>query len=147
MQARLDWSKSSPEVQRAMYALERSVRELGLEPSLVHLIKIRASQLNGCAYCVDSHVKEARKDGHSEQWVTMISAWQESPRFTPKERAVLEWTEALTLLAASRAPDAAFEGLKPHFSEKEIVNLTHAISTINAWNRIGVGFRMQHPVD
>lgn len=147
MQARLEWKSASPESLRAAAALDRSVRELKLEPGLVHLLKIRASQLNGCSYCVDLHVKEARKDGHSEQWVSMISAWQESSRFTPKERAVLEWTEALTLLPQSRAPDASFEGLKPHFSEKEIVDLTLAISTINVWNRIGVGFRMQHPVD
>lgn len=147
MQSRLDWSKSSPESLRAVLALERSMRELGLEPGLIHLIKLRASQLNGCAYCVDLHVKEARKDGHSEQWIAMVSAWHESTRFTPKERAVLEWTEALTLLAQTRAPDAAYEGLKAHFSEKEIVNLTLAISTINVWNRFGVGFRMQHPVD
>ena len=147
MHARLDWKIASPEALRAASALERSVRELGLDPGLVHLLKIRASQLNGCSYCVDLHVKEARKDGHSEQWVSMISAWQESPRFTAKERAVLEWTEAITLLAQTRAPDAAFEGLKAHFTEKEIVNLTLAISTINTWNRFGVGFRMQHPVD
>ena len=147
MQSRLDWTKSSPESYRAVAGLERALHESGLERGLIHLLKLRASQINGCSYCVDMHTKEARKDGHTEQWVALVSAWRESPLYTPKERAVLEWTESVTLISQTRVPDADFEGLKPHFSDKEIVSLTLAIATINVWNRLAVSFRNQHPID
>lgn len=147
MQSRLDWTKSSPESYRAVASLERALLESGLDRGLIHLLKLRASQINGCSYCVDMHTKEARKDGHSEQWIALVSAWRESPLYTPKERAVLEWTESVTLLSQTRVPDADFEGLKPHFSDKEIVSLTLAIATINVWNRLAVSFRNQHPID
>lgn len=147
MQSRLDWTKSSPESYRAVAGLERALHESGLDRGLIHLLKLRASQINGCSYCVDMHTKEARKDGHTEQWIALVSAWRESPLYTPKERAVLEWTESVTLLSQTRVPDADFEGLKPHFSDKEIVSLTLAIATINVWNRLAVSFRNQHPID
>jgi AhpD family alkylhydroperoxidase len=147
MQSRLDWTKSSPESYRAVAGLERALHESGLDRGLIHLLKLRASQINGCSYCVDMHTKEARKDGHTEQWIALVSAWRESPLYTAKERAVLEWTESVTLLSQTRVPDADFEGLKPHFSDKEIVSLTLAIATINVWNRLAVSFRNQHPID
>jgi AhpD family alkylhydroperoxidase len=147
MQARLDYAKIAPDALRAVLALERFVQESGLPKSLIHLIKLRASQINGCAYCVDMHVKGARKDGHSEQWIALISAWQESPLYTPEERAVLGWTESLTNLAQTRAPDADYAPLRTHFTDEQIVKLTVAISTINVWNRIAVGLRSQHPID
>jgi AhpD family alkylhydroperoxidase len=148
MQARLNIAKAAPEAYQAVAALDRYiVKESGLEPGIIHLVKIRASQINGCAYCVDMHVKEARRDGFGEQWMHLISAWRESPVFTDKERAVLGWTEALTLLPESRADDEYFEPLKQHFDDAEIAKLTIAVGTINIWNRIAVGSRMQHPLD
>jgi AhpD family alkylhydroperoxidase len=148
MKARLDISKAAPEAYAAVAALDRYiVKESGLEPGIVHLIKIRASQINGCAFCVDMHVKHARRDGFSEQWMHLIAVWRESPLFTEKERAVLAWTEALTLLPESRADDQYFEPLRQHFSEAEIGKLIVAIGTINIWNRIAVGSRTQHPLD
>ncbi|PLC53226.1 alkylhydroperoxidase [Pollutimonas nitritireducens] len=148
MQVRLDFPKAAPDAYRAVAELDRYVREeSGLDHQLLHLIKLRASQINGCAYCVDMHVKEARRDGLSEQWINLVSVWQESPVFTPRERAVLAWTEALTNLAQTRAPDADFEPLRDFFSEAEMTKLTVAIGTINVWNRLAVGFRSQHPVD
>jgi AhpD family alkylhydroperoxidase len=147
MQARLDASKAAPDAYRAVSALEKYVQGSGLAHGLIHLIKLRASQINGCAYCVDMHTKEARKDGHGEQWIALVSAWHESPLYTPEERAVLGWTEALTNLAQTRAPDADYDALRAHFSDDQIVKLTVAIGTINVWNRIAVGFRMQHSID
>jgi AhpD family alkylhydroperoxidase len=119
----------------------------GIDHRLLHLIKLRASQINGCAYCVDMHVKEARRDGLSEQWINLISVWQESPVFDARERAVLAWTEALTNVAQTRAPDADFELLRAFFSEAAMTKITVAIGAINVWNRLCVGFRSQHPVD
>jgi AhpD family alkylhydroperoxidase len=148
MQARLDFRKAAPDAYQAIVALDRYVvRESGLEKRLIHLIKLRASQINGCAYCVDMHSKEARHDGLSEQWINLVCAWRESPVFDARERAVLAWTDAVTNLAQTGAPDDAYEGLRAHFSETEIVKITTAIGLINVWNRIAVGFRAQHPVD
>ena len=148
MQPRLNIVKAAPEAYQAVSALGRYVvKESGLAPGIIHLIKIRASQINGCAYCVDMHVKEARRDGFGEQWMHMISVWRESPVFTDKERALLGWTEALTLISETRAPDEDFEAMKQHFSDEEIFKITVAIGTINVWNRIAVGFRSQHPVE
>ena len=148
MQARLDFPKAAPDAYQAVAALENYVKEQsGLDHRLLHLIKLRASQINGCAYCVDMHVKEARRDGISEQWINLLSVWQESPIFSPRERAVLAWTEALTHVAQTRAPDADFELLRTFFSEAEMTKLTVAIGVINVWNRLCVGFRSQHPVD
>ena len=148
MQPRLNVVKAAPEAYQAVSALDRYVvKESGLAPGIVHLVKIRASQINCCAYCVDMHVKEARRDGFGEQWMHMISVWRESPVFTDKERALLGWTEALTLISETRAPDEDFEAMKQHFSDEEIFKITVAIGTINVWNRIAVGFRSQHPVE
>jgi AhpD family alkylhydroperoxidase len=147
MQARLDPSKVAPDAYRAVAGLEKYVQSSGLPHGLIHLIKLRASQINGCAFCVDMHTKEARKDGHSEQWIALVSAWHESPVYTPEERAVLGWTEAVTNLAQTRAPDADYAALREFFSEEQIVKLTVAIGTINLWNRLAVSFRSQHPVD
>jgi len=148
MQPRLNYAKAAPDAYKAVAALDRYVvKESGLDPRLIHLIKLRASQINGCAYCVDKHVKESRRDGLSEQWINLVCAWRESPVFDARERAVLAWTEALTNLAQTGAPDADFEALREHFSDEEITKLTVAIGAINVWNRIAVGFRAQHPVD
>ncbi|MFC5373191.1 carboxymuconolactone decarboxylase family protein [Brevundimonas faecalis] len=148
MQERLNGYKAAPDAYKAVMALEAYVaKDFGLDRGLIHLIKLRASQINGCAYCVDMHVKEARRDGHSEQWIALMCVWRESPVYTARERAVLEWTEAVTRLAETGAPDAAFEGLKPYFSEEEIAKLTVAIGVINVWNRLAVSFRTPHPLD
>lgn len=148
MQSRVNYKEVAPDAFKAVAALDRyAVRESGLEPRLIHLIKIRASQINGCAYCVDMHIKEARNDGMSEQWIGLICVWRESPVFDARERSVLAWTEALTNLAQSRAPDDDFEPLRTYFSEEEIVDLTVAIGAINVWNRLAVGLRSQHRVD
>ncbi|MDD7909382.1 MULTISPECIES: carboxymuconolactone decarboxylase family protein [Pseudovibrio] len=148
MEPRIDYMKASPDSFKAVWALEQFVsKEAGLDPRLLHLLKIRASQINGCAFCIDMHVKEARKDGLGEQWIALISAWQESPLYDERERAVLAWTESLTTVSESGAPDAHYEMLKPFFSEDEITKLTVAIGTINVWNRIAIAFRVPHPVD
>ncbi|KKB76360.1 alkylhydroperoxidase [Devosia limi DSM 17137] len=148
MQARLNPYVAAPAAMQPIAALDTYVvKHSGLAVHLVHLLKIRASQINGCAYCVDMHTREARHDGLGEQWINLIATWQESPVYTPQERAVLGWTEALTLLPQSRASDADFEPLRAHFSDAEITALSVAIAAINVWNRIAVGFRTPHPVD
>lgn len=148
MEPRINYMKASPDSLQAVLALEKYVSEkAGIDERIRHLIKIRASQINGCAYCIDMHVKEARNDGMGEQWIALISAWRESPVYDEKERAVLAWTDSLTNVSQTGAPDADFEGLKPHFSEEEITKLTVAIGTINLWNRMAIGFRTQHQID
>jgi AhpD family alkylhydroperoxidase len=147
MHQRIDMFKSAPDAYKAVLALENYVQGSGLDRRLVHLIKLRASQINGCAFCVDMHVKEARRDGLSEQWLNLLCVWQESPIYDARERALLAWTEAVTRLAQTGAPDADFAPLREHFSDDEIAKLTLAIGTINLWNRLAVGFRFQHPVD
>ena len=141
MQPRLDFYKASPESAKAMIALEGAVVKSGLEPELLELVKLRASQINGCAYCVDMHSTDARKRGETERRLHAVVAWRESPFFTERERAALAWTESLTLLAQTRAPDADYEGLSSQFDEEERVKLTLAIIAINGWNRLAVGFR------
>jgi len=126
---------------RAMLALEGAVRSSGLEPSLLHLVKIRASQINGCAYCIDMHTKDARAEGESEQRIYALSAWQETPFFTDRERAALAWTETVTRIAEERAPGAVYDQVRRHFDEDEIVALTFAVVTINSWNRLSISFR------
>ena len=142
MEARLDYTKASPEAVKAMVQLEGVVRRSGIDPKLLELMKIRASQLNGCAYCIDMHTKDARFKGENDQRIYALDAWRETPFFTEKERAALAWTEALTNIQAGHAPDAIYDELSRNFSEGEIVNLTLAITTINAWNRIAIGFRL-----
>ena len=141
MNQRTDFYKASPDALKAMIALEGAVNKLGLEPSLLDLIKLRASQINGCAFCVDLHSTDLRKAGESERRVYAVAVWRETPFFTERERAALAWTEAITLLPQTHAPDADYEALAAHFSEAEQVNLTVAIATINSWNRLAVGFR------
>jgi len=148
MQPRLDYVKASPDAYKAVLALELFVsQQSGLEPRLIHLLKLRASQINGCAFCVDMHIRHAREDGLSEQWIGLVCVWREASVFDARERAVLGWTEALTNISTSGAPDADYEELRAHFSEEEIAKLSVAIGTINVWNRLAVGFRTPHAVD
>jgi AhpD family alkylhydroperoxidase len=126
-----------------MRGLETYLRDCGLEPLLRELVKIRASQINGCAYCVDMHCLDARAAGETEQRLNAVAVWQEAPFFTERERAALLWTEKLTLISLDHVPDAVYEQVHPHFTDEELVNLTLAIATINAWNRFGVSFRAQ----
>jgi len=138
---RTDFYKASPDAMKAMMALEVAVSKLGLEPSLIELVKLRSSQINGCAFCIDMHTADARKAGETERRLYTVSAWRETPFFTERERAALPWTEALTRLADTHAPDADYEMASAQFSDKELVDLTLAINAINSWNRFGVGFR------
>lgn len=147
MKTRFNFVAAAPEAYKAMSTLEAYCQTSGLPKRLIHLIKLRASILNGCSFCVDMHSKESRADGLGEQWINLISAWHESPVFTDEERAVLGWTDALTLLPQTRAPDADYEALRAHFSEADIAKITVVIGTINVWNRIAVGSRQQHKVD
>ncbi|CDZ32400.1 Alkylhydroperoxidase like protein, AhpD family [Neorhizobium galegae bv. officinalis] len=147
MHQRLNMLKAAPEAVKAVTALENYVQASGLERRFIHLIKLRASQINGCAYCVDMHVKESRHDGLSEQWINMMCVWWESPVYDDKERALLGWVDAVTRIADTGIPDATFDALKAHFTEEEIVKITVALGVINTWNRLAVGFRNQHPID
>jgi len=141
MQPRLEIQKVAPEAYRAMLALSAYGRNAGLESELVELVKVRASQINGCAYCIDMHTKDARAHRETEQRLYGLAAWRETPFFTERERAALAWTEALTLISETHAPDDVYENARQHFSELELVNLTMAIVTINSWNRLMLGFR------
>jgi AhpD family alkylhydroperoxidase len=124
-----------------MIGLEKAVSKLGLEPRLLDLVKLRASQINGCAFCVDMHSSDLRKAGESERRVYAVAVWRETPFFTERERAALAWTEAITRVSETHAPDEDYELLRSHFNDKEMVDLTLAIVTINGWNRLAVGFR------
>ncbi|MEO8592337.1 MAG: carboxymuconolactone decarboxylase family protein [Candidatus Solibacter sp.] len=141
MQPRLDFAKVAPGARDAMYAVERYVRECGLEPLLLELVKLRASQINGCAYCVDMHTKDARAHGETEQRLYAVVVWREAPFFTERERAALAWTEAVTLVSQERVPDDVFETVRKQFNDKEVVDLTMAVIAINGWNRLAIGFR------
>lgn len=143
MTKRIDVEHLAPAALRAVYAVEQYVRGSGLEPALVALVKLRASYLNGCAYCVDMHTKDARLEGESEQRLYAVPVWRETPYFTPRERAALAFTETVTELGRTGVPDAAFEDARRHFTELELVNLTMAIIAINAWNRLAVTFRTE----
>ncbi|MGV8938326.1 MAG: carboxymuconolactone decarboxylase family protein [Allorhizobium sp.] len=147
MHARLNMFKTAPDAIKAVVDLENYVQSCGLERRFIHLIKLRASQINGCAFCVDMHVKEARHDGLCEQWINLMCVWWESPVYDDKERALLGWVDAVTRIADTGIPDGAFETLKAHFSEDDMMKITVAIGTINTWNRLAVGFRSQHPID
>ncbi|HUK60333.1 MAG TPA: carboxymuconolactone decarboxylase family protein [Stellaceae bacterium] len=146
MTPRLDPKKVAPGAYNAMLTLEKYVRECGIDPALADLLRMRASQINGCAYCLDMHSKDARKEGVSEQKLYVLDGWRHSPAYSARERAALAWTEALTLIAETGAPDDVYDELRRHFSEAEIVNLSLLIVTINAWNRLVVGSRIEHPV-
>jgi AhpD family alkylhydroperoxidase len=131
----------------ALQAVEKYVFASGLEHQLLHLLKIRASQMNGCAYCLHMHTSDARAGGESEVRIYLLEAWRESALYTPRERAALAWTEALTNIQDGHAPDAAFEDVRAQFSEKEVADLSIAIAMINAWNRLAIGARSVHPND
>lgn len=142
-----NYIKAVPEGIKAMMALEASFKTSGLEEKLLELVKMRASQINGCAYCIHMHATAARAHGESEMRLYMLPAWRESSLYSERERAALAWTEALTLVAQTGAPDADYDLIKAVFSESEQANLTLAIGAINLWNRLQVGFRAAHPVD
>jgi len=147
MSKRLNPYIVAPETMKPLIALEASIKESGLEHSLIELVKMRASQINGCAYCLHMHSSEARQAGESEARLYLLDAWHESELYSPRERAALAWTEALTLISQTHAPDSAYEEALRHFGEAEMVKLTLLIGTINLWNRIAIGFRSNHPND
>ena len=128
---------------KTMLDIEAYLARCGLERSLIHLIKMRASQINGCAHCLDMHSKDARAEGETEQRLYVLDAWREAPFYTARERAALAWTEALTLISQTHAPDDVYQAVRAQFSEQELVDLTLAIVAINGWNRIAVGFRAE----
>ncbi len=144
---RIDTSKVGPAAYKAVAALEAYVDQSGLDAKLRHLVKIRASQINGCAYCIAMHTREARKLGESDERMHLLDAWREAPVFSERERAALAWTEALTLIARDHVPDAVFDEVRKQFSEKEIVDLTAAVCAINTWNRIAISFRTPPQVE
>jgi AhpD family alkylhydroperoxidase len=141
MKPRIDFLHVSPKAVQAMLGLQSYVNASGLEHSLMELVKMRASQINRCAYCLDMHSKDMRAAGETEQRIYLLNAWREAPFYSESERAALEWTEALTLVHETEAPDSAYEVVRKQFSEEEIVNLSLAIVAINGWNRLCVGLR------
>jgi AhpD family alkylhydroperoxidase len=147
MQTRINPYTTAPDAIKPMRGMEDYLKSCGLEHSLIELVKMRASQINGCAYCLHMHSKDARAAGETEARLYLLNAWHESRLYTPRERAALEWTEALTLISETHAPDAAYDAVKTHFTPKELVDLTMLIGTINAWNRLAIAFRNVHPDD
>lgn len=145
MSERLNPYKAAPGGIKPMLDMEKYLHECGLEPSLIHLVKMRASQINGCAFCLNMHSQEARKDGEAEQRLYVLDAWRETELFSDRERAALAWTEALTLIAQTHAPDDVYGEVNAQFSDAEIANLTLLIGTINLWNRLAIGVRMPLP--
>jgi AhpD family alkylhydroperoxidase len=142
MKARIDITNPSlGSVLQAMFGLERQIRRSGLEESLLDLMRMRASQINGCAYCLDMHSKEARANGETEQRLYGLNAWRETPYYTERERAALEWTEALTLVAQTHVPDDVYERVRKQFNEAELANLSLAVVSINGWNRLVISTR------
>jgi len=141
MEPRFNYTKAAPGAYHAMLGLEKYLQECGLEQPLLHLIKLRASQVNGCAYCLDMHWKDLRAIGEKEQRMYSLDAWRECPYYTDRERAALAWTEAVTLVSKDHVPDAVYDEVRAHFSEKEMCDLTLAIAAINAWNRLAISSR------
>jgi AhpD family alkylhydroperoxidase len=141
MEQRFNYFKAAPDAYKAMIGLETYLHGCGLEVGLLHLIKLRASQINGCAFCLDMHSKDLRAIGETEQRLYTLDAWRECPWYTDRERAALAWTEALTLVTQGHVPDAVYEEARKQFNEKELTDLSIAITTINAWNRLGIAFR------
>ena len=138
---RIDYAKVAPGALQAQRGLENYIRNSGLEHSLIHLMKLRASYVNGCAYCVDMHTKDARLAGETEQRLYAIPVWRETPFFTPRERAALAWTDAVNEVGRTHVPDDVYDEVREHFSDLEIVNLTMVVVTINGWNRIAIALR------
>jgi len=150
MQPRIDMNKATksvPDGMKALMALETAIKSSGLEPGLIELVKTRASQLNGCAYCLQMHTRDARAHGETEERLYLLSAWEESPLYTERERAALAWTDAVTLVAQTHVPDEVFETLREQFSDEEIAKLTLLVGTINLWNRMAISFRAVHPTN
>jgi AhpD family alkylhydroperoxidase len=141
MTPRIDYHKAPPGATKAMLDLQKYVDNCGLEPALIELVKLRASQINGCAFCIDMHTKDARAMGETEQRLYALSAWREAPFYTDRERAALAWTDAVTLVADGHVPDEVYTHARQHFSQQELVNLTMAGVAINGWNRLAISFR------
>jgi AhpD family alkylhydroperoxidase len=146
MQARLNAFQAAPDLMKAVLALSEASKASSIETAIKELVKIRASQINGCAFCLEMHTREARALGETEERIYLVSGWRESPLYTERERAALAWTEALTLVAETHAPDDVYAEARKQFSDQELTELTVAIGLINLWNRIQVGFRAIHPV-
>lgn len=145
MTAKLDLFTAAPQEMKSWFATSNAIAA-SLEPSLIELVKIRASQINQCANCINMHTTEARAQGESEQRIYLLSAWREAPCYTPRERAALAWTEALTRLSEGHSHEAAYEALKTEFSEEEQVKLTLMINVINGWNRLAIGFGLWYDI-
>ena len=143
MTTRLDFYKSNPEVMKAMSGLEQQIARCGLDKTLIELVRLRASQINGCAFCIDMHTADARKAGENERRLATVAAWRETPFFSDRERAALEWAESVTRVADTGVPDEVWKRVSPHFAPAELVDLTLVINTINAWNRFSIAFRKQ----
>ena len=143
MKPRIDFTKVPPRAMQAMFGLQNYVNDSGLERSLLELVKMRASQINGCAHCLDMHSKDARAAGETEQRLYLLNAWRETDLYSARERAALEWTEALTLVAEDHVPDPVYAAVREHFNETELANLSLAVVAINGWNRIMIGFRAE----
>lgn len=143
MALRYDYNQKSPEAIRGLLEIEKYVHSSGLEPSLHELVKIRASQINGCAYCTDLHTRDARKAGETEQRIYALTAWRETPFFTERERAALEWTETLTQISRHRVSDELYSYVRLHFSEEELIALSMAVISINSWNRLAISFKKE----
>jgi AhpD family alkylhydroperoxidase len=141
MKARFNYVEAAPGAFKAMLGLGQYLQECGLEESLLHLIELRASQINGCAFCLDMHWKDSRAGGENEQRLYLLDAWRESPFYSDRERAALEWTEAVTLVTNGHVRDEVYEEVRPCFSDKELSDLTFAIATINSWNRLNIAAR------
>ena len=141
MEPRIDYTAVSPRAVTALMGLERHVRASGIESALLELVKLRASQVNGCAYCIDMHAKDARAAGESEQRLYALTAWRETPFYTLRERAALAWADALTRIADGGVPEGLFDHARDHFTEAELVDLTLAVVAINGWNRLAISFR------
>jgi AhpD family alkylhydroperoxidase len=141
MEPRIDYSNYALEAQKSLYALERYITTCGLDHKLIHLLKMRVSQMNGCAFCIDMHSKDARALGETEQRLYELNAWRETPFYSDRERAALQWVESLTLVSQTHVPDEAFAAVKKYFNEKEIVDLTLIGSMMNLWNRIAISMR------
>jgi AhpD family alkylhydroperoxidase len=147
MTPRMNIFQTAPEAMKAMLEVEKAIEASGVDHGLLELVKLRASQINGCAFCIYMHSKDATKHGESDMRIHLLDAWRDSPLFTDRERAVLGWTESLTRVAKTHAPDADYELLKAHFDDKEIAHLTVAIAAINFWNKVQIGLRAVHPAE
>ena len=143
MKPRTEFWNAAPGAYKAMSSLDVYLRESGFDKGLLHMVKLRASQINGCAYCIDMHWKDARAGGESEQRLYGLDAWREASYYTDRERAALEWTEALTNVTDGHVPDSVYDTVRGHFSDKELVDLTWAVASINAWNRVAIAFRSE----